>query len=596
MSVSEPGKIITPWAESGLKNPIPPAANPATGRAGFDQGFSAINMTAKEAGGIPPFGQDFNGIFYEVTNILRYMQAGGQPTFDAALATAIGGYPKGAMVLGSDGVTLWQSQVVSNSDDPDSSPANWGKVDVNLKSQLGSTGGFGLVFSEIVDVVVKVPSDKPNLQSAVDFAHHQYKTSSSSKVVVSIESTFQVETGVFVRNGDYSNIEIQCEDSELLIPATFPVSSDFISVENGAGPVLGCLVNANGRVGVGYRADNRATAFIKPGCGVKNTYGSGLVVRYGSLAYAHNTIWTGAAQGGGQTSGILSWAAGVSAEGAMVSNSLHYGAQSAHGGWLSFRAGKANNCSRYGIRATDGGIVDADGAEANECGLNGIRAFNLGIINFRDGKATGCGDNSDAASGSISASYGSIVNAVSADLSLPKYQAVIALNSTVTVTLANMSGAYRFGINAQGASNVAAGSSDVSGAGASGIQAIGSVVHCPNVNANNCAAYGISALDASVVNASGAQAKSCGTGGMTSRDGSTLNAKGSDTSGTLAGNCLFAWSGTINATDAIAQAGGSPASTDIRVFEGGEISANAGTVGGLSQAANAVTANGIIFK
>lgn len=125
MSVSEPGKIITPWAESGLKNTIPPAANPATGRAGFDQGFSAINMTAKEAGGIPPFGQDFNGIFYEVTNILRYMQAGGQPTFDAALATAIGGYPKGAMVLGSDGVTLWQSRVDSNSDDPNSGSNKW---------------------------------------------------------------------------------------------------------------------------------------------------------------------------------------------------------------------------------------------------------------------------------------------------------------------------------------------------------------------------------------------------------------------------------------------------------------------------------------
>ena len=125
MSVSEPGKIITPWAESGLKNPIPPAANPATGRAGFDQGFSAINMTAKEAGGIPPFGQDFNGIFYEVTNILRYMQAGGQPTFSSALATAIGGYPKGAMVLGSDGFTLWQSKVDSNTDDPNSGSNKW---------------------------------------------------------------------------------------------------------------------------------------------------------------------------------------------------------------------------------------------------------------------------------------------------------------------------------------------------------------------------------------------------------------------------------------------------------------------------------------
>lgn len=145
MSVSEPGKIITPWAESGLKNTIPPAANPATGRAGFDQGFSAINMTAKEAGGIPPFGQDFNGIFYEVTNILRYMQAGGQPTFDAALATAIGGYPKGAMVLGSDGVTLWQSKVDSNFTDPNADPSNWGAFDIGLKEDLAEPGGAGLI-------------------------------------------------------------------------------------------------------------------------------------------------------------------------------------------------------------------------------------------------------------------------------------------------------------------------------------------------------------------------------------------------------------------------------------------------------------------
>lgn len=145
MSVSEPGKIITPWAESGLKNPIPPTANPATGRAGFDQGFSAINMTAKEAGGIPPFGQDFNGIFYEVTNILRYMQAGGQPTFDAALATAIGGYPKGAMVLGSDGVTLWQSKVDSNSTDPNTDPSDWGTFDIGLKEDLALPSGAGLV-------------------------------------------------------------------------------------------------------------------------------------------------------------------------------------------------------------------------------------------------------------------------------------------------------------------------------------------------------------------------------------------------------------------------------------------------------------------
>ena len=148
MSVSEPGKIITPWAESGLKNTIPPAANPATGRAGFDQGFSAINMTAKEAGGIPPFGQDFNGIFYEVTNILRYMQAGGQPTFDSALATAIGGYPKGAMVLGNDGTSVYKNIVDSNSSNPNSGGSGWAREDLILRETLRRSyaeAGYNLV-------------------------------------------------------------------------------------------------------------------------------------------------------------------------------------------------------------------------------------------------------------------------------------------------------------------------------------------------------------------------------------------------------------------------------------------------------------------
>lgn len=172
MSVSEPGKIITPWAESGLKNPIPPSANPATGRAGFDQGFSAINMTAKEAGGIPPFGQDFNGIFYEVTNILRYMQAGGQPTFDAALATAIGGYPKGAMVLGGDGFTLWQSKVDSNSTDPNTDPSDWGTFDIGLKADLAAPDGSDIVgFQQSgVGAIPRTSQDKMReIVSAPDF-------------------------------------------------------------------------------------------------------------------------------------------------------------------------------------------------------------------------------------------------------------------------------------------------------------------------------------------------------------------------------------------------------------------------------------------
>lgn len=129
MSISEPIKFLTPWAESGLKNPIPADSDPVTGRAGFNQGFPAINMTPKESGGIPPFGQDFNGIFFDITSALRYMQAGGRPTFSAELAAAIGGYPKGAVVMGDDGVAAFQNSIDSNSNNPNSGGIGWVRVD-----------------------------------------------------------------------------------------------------------------------------------------------------------------------------------------------------------------------------------------------------------------------------------------------------------------------------------------------------------------------------------------------------------------------------------------------------------------------------------
>lgn len=125
MSISEPSKILTPWASTGTKNPIPQTANNTTGAAGFDKGFPDITMTIEEAGGLPPAGQDFNGIFYEITKILQYMQAGGAPTFDQSMSSEIGGYPKGAVVIGDDMATIYQSVIDSNTNNPNLILSGW---------------------------------------------------------------------------------------------------------------------------------------------------------------------------------------------------------------------------------------------------------------------------------------------------------------------------------------------------------------------------------------------------------------------------------------------------------------------------------------
>lgn len=147
-SITEPSKFVTPFAESGLKNTIPPASNNTTGKAGFDKGFPERTMLPKASGGIPPSGMDFNGILYDITSAVRYMQSGGRPTYDAAFAAAIGGYPSGAVLIGDDGVSVFQNAVAGNEADPNSGGAGWTRPDLQvmeLYSRSYAEAGYNVV-------------------------------------------------------------------------------------------------------------------------------------------------------------------------------------------------------------------------------------------------------------------------------------------------------------------------------------------------------------------------------------------------------------------------------------------------------------------
>lgn len=132
MPVSEPSKYTTLWSQSGIRFDIPQVADPVTGKAGFDVGFSSINMASEAAGGIPPWGQDFNGILYSITKAVQYGQAGGLPTFDSGFASAIGGYEKGAIIIGDDKETIWQCETSGNLSNPNLGGIGW--VNLLLKS------------------------------------------------------------------------------------------------------------------------------------------------------------------------------------------------------------------------------------------------------------------------------------------------------------------------------------------------------------------------------------------------------------------------------------------------------------------------------
>lgn len=103
------------------------------GAASFNDGFVPDNFTPVAAGGVPPFGQDFNGLLNIITSWQQWQQAGGPVGYDATFAAAVGGYPLGAIL--NSNVTLgaqWCSTVDGNLTNPDDPLTSTGWVRVGI--------------------------------------------------------------------------------------------------------------------------------------------------------------------------------------------------------------------------------------------------------------------------------------------------------------------------------------------------------------------------------------------------------------------------------------------------------------------------------
>lgn len=126
-SSNAPGKLVLPFAYAGGKNAIPVASQIGiiAGKASLTDGFPPLTRTPLSAGGVPPSGLDMNGILYEMSDVIRWANAGGGYPFDANFATNanVGGYPKGARIMRSDGVGYWLNTVENNETDPEAAGA-----------------------------------------------------------------------------------------------------------------------------------------------------------------------------------------------------------------------------------------------------------------------------------------------------------------------------------------------------------------------------------------------------------------------------------------------------------------------------------------
>jgi hypothetical protein len=124
MAITEPGYNPLPFASNGQKNFIT-VAPAAGGAASMTSGFPAITMQPIASGGIPPSGQDMNGILHQLSQHQVWLNSGGMYKFNTAHATAIGGYPKGAVLQTDDELSAYISTVDGNQNNPNSNTTGW---------------------------------------------------------------------------------------------------------------------------------------------------------------------------------------------------------------------------------------------------------------------------------------------------------------------------------------------------------------------------------------------------------------------------------------------------------------------------------------
>lgn len=133
-----PSKLTLAFAENGGKRTIP-VASQSGGLASYNDGFPAPTRTPISSGGVPPSGLDMNGILNQISRLVRWVNAGGVFPFDAAFAKDpnVSGYPKGARVLSSDGLSIWINTVDGNTTNPDANGASgWLPADGNKATSV----------------------------------------------------------------------------------------------------------------------------------------------------------------------------------------------------------------------------------------------------------------------------------------------------------------------------------------------------------------------------------------------------------------------------------------------------------------------------
>ncbi len=172
-SNQSPARMSVPVALNRQRNVIPQESQISTtkGAASLNDGFPPLTMTSPLQGGIPPFGQDMNGVLFLFAQTVRWVQAGGSFLYDATFANDpnVGGYPQGAVLLNATLSGFWINTIENNVTDPDATDGSahgW----LSMNPDWNATGGPGQILNRPDLAKVATSGQYDDLQGLPDLA------------------------------------------------------------------------------------------------------------------------------------------------------------------------------------------------------------------------------------------------------------------------------------------------------------------------------------------------------------------------------------------------------------------------------------------
>lgn len=143
--ITKPDSIYQPFCNNGVEGidyTLPPDSGADTSIVSQPFGAPEIMEEPISAGGLPLLRKQFNGVLRKYSDILLWMNAGGQFTFDNTIATNTGGYPKDTILFCASNQTFQRSLINNNVANFVTNPAyindgiNWAQQGNNAANQV----------------------------------------------------------------------------------------------------------------------------------------------------------------------------------------------------------------------------------------------------------------------------------------------------------------------------------------------------------------------------------------------------------------------------------------------------------------------------